>query len=164
MCFRIFRRELMFRHHVLVWCFPAWYIEKVWKVTLHIVDLWQYRIWWIRSGYECTLFMVLQCGLHAVHWSLIEIFIPFLAAEPGSSAELLLPSLYHCGTILLTLYSIIVRIIIIIIIIMCCTGDWVCHWLARGQSVIGTWSADDWHVVCRWFTRGLQMIGRSVGD
>ena len=43
--------------------------------------------------------------LHVVLWSHIGIHMRLLAAEPSSTTELLFPSQYLWGTILLTLYS-----------------------------------------------------------
>ena len=75
-----------------------------------VAVLWSF----ITSGLtRCTLLMVLyldymcQCGLHAVLWSHIGTLMHGLAAEPRSTAGLLLPSRCLCGTILLTPYSIL---------------------------------------------------------
>ena len=48
-----------------------------------------------------------QCGLHAVFWSHIGILMRLLVAEPRSTGGPLFPSQCPCGTILLTLYSIV---------------------------------------------------------
>ena len=68
----------------------------------------------IRSGVtQTTFFMLLylcrmcQCGLHAVLWSHIGILMRLLAAEHRSTAGLLFFSQCLCGTILLTLYSMV---------------------------------------------------------
>ena len=47
------------------------------------------------------------CALHAVLWSHIGTLMHRLAAEPRSTAELLFPSLFPSGTILLTPYSMV---------------------------------------------------------
>ena len=69
------------------------------SVTLHIVDLWQYCVCYFRSGVtRRILLMVLslermcQCGLLEVLWSHIGILVRYLAAEPRSTAGLLLPA------------------------------------------------------------------------
>ena len=54
--------------------------------------------------YLCRMY---QSGLHAVLWSYISILMRHLAAEPGSTEGPLFPSQCSCGTILLTLYSIV---------------------------------------------------------
>ena len=68
----------------------------------------------IRSGViRCTLFMVLylwrMCPsmLRAVVWSHIDILMRLLAAEPSSTEGPLFQSQCPCGTIWLTLYSIV---------------------------------------------------------
>ena len=83
-------------------------------VTLLIVDLRQYCVCCIRSGVIwCTLSIVLylcrmrQCGMHSVLWSQIGILMCLHAAKPRSTAGRLFPSQCHCGTILLTLYSMV---------------------------------------------------------
>ena len=83
-------------------------------MTLLIIDLWQYCLCCIRSDVtRCTLFVVLylcrmcQCGLHAVLWSHIGILKGVFAAEPRSTAGTLFRSQCPCGTILLTLYSMV---------------------------------------------------------
>ena len=75
---------------------------------------WQYSACCMRLGVIwCTIFMVLyvgrmcERGLHAVLWSHIRIPIRFLAAEPRSIVEPLFLSQCPCGTILLTLYSMV---------------------------------------------------------
>ena len=94
------------------WCpfFNRW---CVW-VALYIVDLLQYFLCCIRSGVSrCTLLMMLyvcpicHCGLHSVLWSPIDILTRLLAAEPRSTAGYLSLSQCLCGTILLTLDSIV---------------------------------------------------------
>ena len=71
-----------------------------------------------RSGLEtrmtqCTLFMALylcrvcRCVLHGMQWSHIGTLMPLLAAEPRSSAYLLLPSQYLCRTFLVNPYSMV---------------------------------------------------------
>ena len=83
-------------------------------MTLLILDPWQSFICFIRSGVKrCTHLILLyldrmcQCGLHAVHWSHIGTLMHRLAAEPRSTAGLLLPSRCPCGMILLTPYSMV---------------------------------------------------------
>ena len=92
--------------------FSDWYLS----VTLHIVDLWQYYVCCARSGVTwCTLFMGLylgrmrQWGLHPLRWSHIGSLVRLLAAESRSTAELYFSCqyLWLCGTILLTLYSMV---------------------------------------------------------
>ena len=62
---------------------------------------------------RCIDFMVVylcrmcQCGLQAVLWSHIGILIRFLVAEPSSTKVPLFLFQSPCGTILLTLYSIL---------------------------------------------------------
>ena len=84
------------------------------SVTFLIVDKWQSCVCFIRSGVtRCTLLMVLyldrmcQCGLHAVLWSHIGTLMHRLAAEPCSTAGLLLTSRCPFGTILLTSFSMV---------------------------------------------------------
>ena len=84
--------------------------------TVLIVDLCLNCVCSIGSGItRCSLFMVLylgrmcQCGLHAVLWSHIGILIRFLAIEPRSSAGSLFLSQCPCGTILPTLYSMVLH-------------------------------------------------------
>ena len=84
------------------------------SATLHIVDLWLYYVCCTRSGVtRCTLFMVLflcrmcRCGLHAALWSHIATPMRLLAAEPRSIAGHLFTGQYLCGTILVTLYSMV---------------------------------------------------------
>ena len=61
----------------------------------------------------CTLFMVFylcrmcQCGLRAVLWSYFSIRMRLLAAEPRRTAGPLFFSQWPCGTILVTLYSMV---------------------------------------------------------
>ena len=86
-------------------------------VTLLIVDPWQYCVCCIRSGVtRCTLFMVLyvdcmcQCGLLAVLWSHIGTLMRRLAADPHSTAGLLLllfSSQCPSGMILLIPFSMV---------------------------------------------------------
>ena len=83
-------------------------------MTLLIVCPWQSCVCFLRSGViRCTLLMVLyldhmcQCGLHAALWSHIGTLMHGVAAEPRSTAQLLFPSLYPSGTILLTPYSMV---------------------------------------------------------
>ena len=79
------------------------------SVTFLIVDLWQYYVCCICPGATlCTLVMVpylCQSVSHAAFWWHIGILMRLLAAETRSTAGLLFPSRYLCGTILLTLYS-----------------------------------------------------------
>ena len=95
-----------------------WFPFSNWAVfesdIAHRRSVWQYCVCCIRSGVtRCTLFKVFylgrmcQCGLHAMLSSHIGILIQFLAAESRSSAGPLFPSQCPCGTILLTLYSIV---------------------------------------------------------
>ena len=83
-------------------------------VVFPIVDLWQFCVCCTRSGVtRCTHFVALylclmcQSGLHAVLCSHIGILMRLLAAEPRSTAGLLLPSQYLSGTIWLTPYSMV---------------------------------------------------------
>ena len=48
-----------------------------------------------------------ECGLHAVLWSHIGTLMHLPAAEPRIISWLLFPSVCLCGTILLTLYSMV---------------------------------------------------------
>ena len=57
--------------------------------------------------YGAYLCRMCQCRLHAVLWSHIGILMRLLAAEPRSTAGPLSCSQCHCGTILLTLYSMV---------------------------------------------------------
>ena len=83
-------------------------------MTLHIVALWQYYVCCAGSGVNrCTLFVVLflcrmcRCALRAeLCWD-IGSLIRLLAAEPRSIALLLFPCQYLCGTILVTLCSMV---------------------------------------------------------
>ena len=84
------------------------------SVTFLIVDPWQSCECFIRPGItRCTLLMVLyldrisQRGLHAALWSHIGTPMHRLAAEPCSTAGVLLPSRCPSGTILLTPYSMV---------------------------------------------------------
>ena len=94
------------------------------SVTLHIVDLWQYYVCCARSGVtQCTLFMrpmhmhrSSSCAVYAGagytrHCDCISVHLCALSlqnlAEPQSTAGLLLPCQYLCGTILVTPYSIL---------------------------------------------------------
>ena len=84
------------------------------SVILLIVDMLQLCVCCIISGVtRCTRLMMFyldrmcQCGLHAMPWSHIGILMLRLAAEPHSTAGLLFPSQCHCGTILLTPYSMV---------------------------------------------------------
>ena len=91
------------------------------SVTLHIVDLLQYYVCCTRSGVtRCTLFMYSSCAvysgarytnwpswLHAALWSYIGTLMRLHTAEPRSIAGLLFPCQYLCGTILVTLYSMV---------------------------------------------------------
>ena len=77
------------------------------SVAFLFINLWQYCVCCIKSGVtRCTLFMVLyldhvwKCGLQAVLWSHIVIHMRLLSGP-------LFPSQYPCGTILLTLYSMV---------------------------------------------------------
>ena len=82
----------------------------VWfSVTLLFVDQLQFCVCCISSGAtRCTRLMmsnldrICQCGLHVVPWSHIGILIRHLAAEPRSTAWLLILSQCPSGTILLT--------------------------------------------------------------
>ena len=84
------------------------------SVTSQIVALWQYYVCCTRSGVtRCTLFVVLflcrmcRFGLHAALWSHIDSLMRLLAAEPRSIAGLLFPCQHVCGTILVTLCSMV---------------------------------------------------------
>ena len=81
------------------------------SVTLNIVNRWQYYVCCMLLGEtKCTLFIVLwlinrcmcQCGLHVVHWSHICI-LQNLAVYRST----FIPFLFFCGTILLTLCSMV---------------------------------------------------------
>ena len=95
---------------------PGFKLGVCLSVTFLIVDPWQSCICFIRSGVtRCTFLMVLyldrmsQHGLHAVFWSHIDTLTHRLAAEPCSTAGLLIPSRFSSGTILLTQYSMVYR-------------------------------------------------------
>ena len=84
------------------------------SVILPIVDLWQYYLCCIKSDVtRCTRLMVLyrdstcQCGLHAVPWSHIGIFMLRLAAEPRNIASHLFPSQFPSVSFFLTSYSMV---------------------------------------------------------
>ena len=82
--------------------------------TLLIVDLLLFCVCWIRSGAtRCVsltmryLYRMCQCGLHAVPWSNVGIFMRQLTAVPRISVWLLFHSQCPSGTILLTSYSMV---------------------------------------------------------
>ena len=87
------------------------------NVTLLIVNLWQYYVCSIGLGVtRCTLFMPLYlcrtvCVSAGYTWwsgcTSVYVLMRLLAAESRSTAGLLFPSQCHCGTILLTPYSVV---------------------------------------------------------
>ena len=90
---------------------PAFQLVACLTVVFNIVDLWQYCVCCTRSGvtrstHFVAFYLCLMCqsGLHAVLWSHIEILLRLPAAEPHSTAGLLLPSQYLSGMIWLTPY------------------------------------------------------------
>ena len=100
--------------HTLNYCteqsvVPSFELGVCLNVTFLIVDLWQSCVCFIRSGLTlCTLLMVLsldrmcQRGLHVMLWLHIGTLMHHLAAEPCSTAGVLLPFRCPSGTILLT--------------------------------------------------------------
>ena len=98
----VFERDIAHRRSVAVLCMLC-------KIGCSVHPLYVHPLY----GTLCTLSMVpymypmCQCGLHAVLWSHIGIFMLILAAEPRSTAGLLFPSQCLCGTILPTVYAIV---------------------------------------------------------
>ena len=78
---------------------------------MHIIDLWQYCVCCIRLGVTrwCSIYLcrMCQCGIHVVLWSHNYILMRLLVVEPRSTEGLLFHSQQLCGTILLTLCSIV---------------------------------------------------------
>ena len=85
------------------------------SVTLHIVNLWRYCVCCTRSGViRCTLFMALYlavcagvCYMRCCDRTWYNTYESLRCrTSPRSTAGLLFPSQYLCGTILMTPYSI----------------------------------------------------------
>ena len=75
------------------------------SVTFHIVDLWLYYVCCTRS---CIILCTLcRCVLPTMLWSHICVLMRLLTAEHRSTAGLLLPCQYLCGTISVTPYSMV---------------------------------------------------------